>query len=172
MAKKSAKKAGSKSVASKGAKKPAAKKAAAKSATKSVGGGKLSGMHPMGSGSGASPGEIGAAVVAHLNSGAHSDKPLWDKYWSSDVVSIEGVGMGMAWHGRKAMEEKCAQWISENRVHGCRATGPFVGSTGFAVLLEMDVETIKTGQRQAMKEIAVYTVQNGKVVREEFMYGG
>lgn len=171
MAKKSVKKSGSKKVASKGAKKAGVKKSAAKSPSKSSGGAKLVGMHAMGTGAGASPGEIAGAVVAHLNSGAHSDKPLWDKYWSDDVVSIEGVGMGMAWHGRKAMEEKCAQWMSENRVHGARATGPFVGSTGFAVLLEMDVETIKTGQRQAMKEIAVYTVQNGKVVREEFMYG-
>ncbi len=172
MAKKSAKKAGSKKVVSKGAKKPAGKKGAAKSVTKSSGGGKLTGMHPMKSGSGATPAEIGAAVVAHLNSGAQSDKPLWDKYWSNDVVSIEGMGMNLAWHGRKAMEEKSAHWLSEHRVHGGRATGPFVGATGFALVLEMDVETIKTGERQAMKEIAVYTVQNGKVVREEFMYGG
>jgi hypothetical protein len=139
---------------------------------KASGAKKLLGMHPMSSGSGASPMEIGQAVVAHLNSGAHSDAPVWDKYWSNDVVSIEGMGANLAWHGRKAMEEKCQGWLDENKVHGCRASGPFVGSTGFCVLIEMDVETKKTGERKHFKEVAAYTVQNGKVVREEFMYGG
>jgi hypothetical protein len=167
MAKKSAKKA---------AKKPSAKaaKPAKKPAKKS--GGKASGMppgmKPISTGPGASAGEIGAAVVAHLNSGAQSDVPLWDKYWHKNFVSIEGVGANMSWEGRKAAEAKCADWMSKNTVHGCRAEGPFVGSTGFSVKISMDVEEKASGKRFQMDEVAVYSVEKGKVVREEFMYGG
>jgi SnoaL-like domain len=156
-----------KSVATKSAgKKVAAKAGAAKAVVPT----KLVGMHPISTGSGASAAEIGAAVVAHLNSGAHDDTPLWDKYWSKDFVSIEGMGANLAWHGRAAVKEKCDGWMSENIVHGCRAEGPFVGSTGFAVLITMDVEERKTGNRRTMRETGVYTVQQGKVIREEFMY--
>jgi hypothetical protein len=35
----------------------------------------------------------------------------------------------------------------------------------------MDVETKSTGKRETMNEVGVYTVQNGKIIREEFMYG-
>jgi hypothetical protein len=171
VAKKSSKQASKKvmkKAAAKGGK--PAKKPAAKAATLSKAPSKLVGMHPISTGSGASAAEIGAAVVAHLNSGAHDDTPLWDKYWSKDFVSIEGMGANLAWHGRAAVKEKCDGWMSENIVHGCRAEGPFVGSTGFAVLITMDVEERKTGNRRTMRETGVYTVQQGKVIREEFMY--
>jgi hypothetical protein len=130
---------------------------------------KLVGVHGESSGSGASPAEIGAAVVASLNSGG-DDHALWNRYWSDDVVSVEGIGMNQAWHGRKAMEEKCAWWLSKNKVHGCRAEGPYVGSSGFSVRITMDVEELASGKRTSMTEIAVYSVRDGKVVREEFMY--
>jgi ketosteroid isomerase-like protein len=167
MAKKAAKKASSKKAP---AKKPAAKKAGNKTGSKA--GGMPPGMKPISTGKGASAAEIGAAVVAHINSGAQSDAPLWDKHWHKDFVSIEGVGANMSWEGRKAVQAKCDDWMSKNTVHGCRAEGPFVGSTGFAVKLSMDVEEKASGKRFQMDEVAVYTVQNGKVVREEFMYGG
>lgn len=159
-------KASSKAKPKAGAKKPQPKQAAGKPASAP----KLVGMHPISTGSGASAAEIGGAVVAHINSGAHDDTPLWDKYWSKDFVSIEGIGANLAWHGRAAVKEKCEGWMSENTVHGCRAEGPFVGSTGFSVHITMDVEEKKSGNRRTMREVGVYTVQNGKVVREEFMY--
>jgi hypothetical protein len=172
MAKKATNKKSSKAVKSPAKKlaKSYGKRPAAKAASKA--GSKLVGPAPIGTGGGASAAEIGSAVVAHLNSGAHDDTPLWNKYWSKDVSSIEGVGVGMAFHGRKAMEAKCKGWMDENIVHGCRAEGPFIGSTGFAVKLTMDVQERKSGNRRTMQEVAVYTVQSGKVVREEFMYGG
>ena len=186
MAKKTAKKTAAKGVGKKAAvKKSPAKKSASKPttkpATKTVAvkkpaasapkAEKLVGMHPISTGGGASAMEIGSAVVAHLNSGAHDDTPLWDKHWSKDFASIEGMGANLAWHGRKAVFEKCQSWMNDNTVHGCRAEGPFVGSTGFSVHITMDVEEKKTGNRRTMREVAVYTVQDGKVVREEFMYG-
>ena len=154
----------------KASKKPAAAKAATKSPAKRKAPKKAASLapRPISSGKGATPAEIGAAVVAHLNSGAASDAPLWDRYWSSAVESVEGSGS--VWSGRKAMQAKCAEFMSQHDILACRATGPFVGATGFAVHLEIDLKP-KQSDAMQLKEIAVYTVKNGKVVREEFMYG-
>lgn len=120
-------------------------------------------------GKGASPLEVGQAVVAGFN--AHKpERELWDAHWSRKVESIEGLGVSMKWVGRKAMEAKGAQWMATHKIYAASAEGPFVGATGFAVRFSMDVEDTTTGKREMMHEVGVYTVKSGKVVCEEFMY--
>ncbi len=165
--KKSSKKAAKKSV------KPAGKSGAKKkAATKKKAGSKKAKtqMVPISSGKGATPGEIARAVFAHVQSGAPSDAPIWKAYWSNKAVSIEGSGH--AWHGLKAIAKKSEEWLSQHTIHSASASGPFVGSTGFSILFDMDVEVKATGQRIKMQEVGVYTVKNGKIVQEEFMYAG
>jgi len=41
----------------------------------------------------------------------------------------------------------------------------------FAVVFDFDVTPKETGKREALREIAVYTVAGEKIVREEFFYG-
>jgi hypothetical protein len=120
-------------------------------------------------GKGATPMEIGQAVVASINAGK-PDKELWDAYWSKKVESIEGVGVNMKWTGRKAMEAKGEAWMATHKIYSASAEGPYVGATGFTVRFTMDVEDTTTGKRQTMNEVGVYTVKGGKVVCEEFMY--
>lgn len=119
-------------------------------------------------GSGASALDIGQSLVSMFNEGKF--KEIEEAYWSSDVVSVEGYGVNMAWHGRAKVEEKNAGWMADHVIHGASAQGPFVGATGFAVKFQMDVETKSSGQRQVMEEVGVYDVRDGKIVREEFMY--
>jgi hypothetical protein len=127
------------------------------------------GMFPVTTGAGATPSEIGAALVEHFNA-MRPDSELWDRYFHERWESIEGFNAHMGWRGRAAVEAKSKEWIGKHAVHAAKATGPFVGSTGFAVHFEMDVEEKATGKRMHMREVGVYTVQDGKVVREEFMY--
>ena len=58
-------------------------------------------------------------------------------------------------------------------VHAANARGPYVLGDRFAVLFDYEL-TPKTGpdsgKRTTMEEVAVYTVANGKIVHEEFMY--
>lgn len=124
---------------------------------------------PVSTGPGASPLELGRDLVSKFNAGQFDQ--LEGAGWSPELVSVEGYGMNQAWKGRKAVNEKNAWWAGDHTVHGASAQGPFVGSTGFAVKFRMDVETKSTGKRETMEEIGVYTVLNGKIVREEFMYG-
>lgn len=163
MAKK-AKKSSGKKAAPKSSKKSVAKKNPAKKSSGSSG----SGMFKVSTGSGASPMELGQQLVALFNQGKAD---AWiAKVWAPSVESIEGVGMNMGWRGTKAVNAKNSEWMKTHVIHGARAEGPFVGSTGFAVKFAMDVEDTTTGQRISMEEVGVYTVVKGKIAREEFMY--
>jgi hypothetical protein len=121
-------------------------------------------------GSGATPGEIGRAVVEAINAG-RPDRELWARWWHKNAESIEGEGVAMMWRGMKAIQAKSDWWTSTHIVHGASAEGPYVGATGFAIKFRMDSEDTTTGQRHIMEELGVYTVQKGKIVREEFFYG-
>ena len=121
-------------------------------------------------GKGATPMEIGTQLVKMFNEGKFAE--IEKAFWSPKITSIEGVGVGMAWVGKKAVEAKNAEWMKTHTIHGASAEGPFVGSTGFAVKFEMDVEDTAANQRMTMNEVGVYTVKGGKIVQEEFMYFG
>jgi hypothetical protein len=117
-------------------------------------------------GSGPTPEQIGKQLVGNFNNGKWQ---INAKLWSPKLVCIEGGGM--AWRGMKNVEAKNKFWNSTNTVLGGSAEGPYVGATGFAVKFRMDVRDNASGRRTIMEEIGVYTVKNGKIVQEEFMYG-
>ena len=112
--------------------------------------------------------QIANDVMAHVNSDATDDTPIWDKHWSRDCVSVEADGSEHA--GREAMEKKYEWFFNAFTVHDCKAEGPFVSPDGFSIIFEVDMEP-KDGSfpRMTSKEVAVYTVTDGKVTRETFM---
>lgn len=149
----------------------AKKKAAAKKGTKHAA--KKSAAKPaaptkISSGKGATPAELGAKLVELFNQGK-ADAWIQDQ-WAKDVVSIEGSGE--VHKGKKAILGKWEWWMGQNEVLGGTAEGPFVGGTGFAVKFRIRVRDRASGKEMDMAEVAVYTVKNGKIVQEEFMYGG
>ena len=123
---------------------------------------------PVKTGKGAAPLDVGRSLVELARGGRGSE--VEKKWWSPNVVSVEGLGMSMEWLGSKAAHQKTVEWEADHIVHGVEIEGPFVGASGFAVRFKMEVETKSTGQREKMEEVGVYTVENGKIVREEFMY--
>jgi hypothetical protein len=125
---------------------------------------------PVKTGSGPTPGEIGRALVEALNART-PDRELWARWWNKNAQSIEGEHVAQMWTGLKAIQAKSDWWNSTHIIHGASAEGPYVGATGFAVKFRMDAEDTTTGERSIMEEIGVYTVQKGKIIREEFMYG-
>jgi hypothetical protein len=168
VAKKSSTKApAKKSPARKAASKPA-KKPAAKAAKGTKAAGKNAGPMMVSSGRGATPAQLGGELVKLFNQGKADD---WiQKVWSPKVRSIEGDGMTFV--SPKKVLEKWAWWMARTEVLGCTAEGPYVGATGFAVKYAMHTKDKDSGKEQRMTEVAVYTVQDGKIVQEEFMYGG
>lgn len=118
------------------------------------------------SGKGATPAEIGTSLVALFNSGkAHEVPGLWHH---KRIESIESDGT--VFEGRKGVAEKDAWWNANFTVHTARAEGPFTGATGFAVVFEMEISpAANPGERTKVREVGVYTVEKGKIVREEFL---
>lgn len=165
-AKSSSKKPPLKKSAKASAKKPASKPSS-KSASKPKAAAAMENPSRVTTGKGPGPESIGRDLVSMFNRGLF--KEIEDKFWSPSIVSVEGIGM--AWHGRKAVEAKNNGWMEQNEIQGAAAEGPFVGASGFAVKFRMDVVERASGKRTVMDEVGVYTVQDGKIVREEFMYG-
>lgn len=122
---------------------------------------------PVKTGKGANPMELGTALVQMVRDGKFEPN---DQLWSPKFSSVEGHGVALEWAGKKAVRAKNADWNEHNTIHGVSVEGPYVGATGFAVKFEMEVEDKDGGQRKTMREIGVYTIKNGKIVREEFMY--
>ena len=119
-------------------------------------------------GKGPTPAQVGASLVDMFNRGLL--KEIEQMWWSPKITSIEG--MGQAWDGKPAVDGKNQWWLQTNRMIAGTAEGPYVGATGFAVKFHLEVEEIATGRHTIMDEVGVYTVKDGKIVQEEFMYGG
>lgn len=117
--------------------------------------------------------EIAEALCAHCRSGTESEglKTLY----AEDAVSVEAFPnpqTGTAeTRGVEGIHGKHEWWASNFEVHSANVQGPFLhGTDRFGVIFEMDATDNNTKQRFEMKEIAVYTVLDGKIVREEFFY--
>ena len=135
--------------------------------------GDIAGAKRIDTGSGATPGEIAAAVVNALKSWKPGDPAvepsLWAEWWDqSGCESIEADGSMFI--GREGLDAKCAWWDSQFEIVRFEVEGPFVGATGFSLVFSMDAKHLESGDVKAMQEVGVYTVKDGKIVREEFMY--
>lgn len=116
--------------------------------------------------------ELGRELVRRCNAG--EEEALWAEHYADDIESVEGSGseeMPAVQKGMDALKAKSAWWYDNHEVHEARAEGPYVGARPdqFAVRFVIDV-TPKGGERMQMDEVALYTVRDGKVVREEFLY--
>ena len=93
--------------------------------------------------------------------------------YSPDIVSVESMGneqMPREQKGIDAIRAKNNGWSDNNEVHSATVDGPFVGEDKFAVYYNYDVTFKPTGNRTPMEEMALYTVKDGKVAREQFFY--
>lgn len=111
-------------------------------------------------------------LVAACRSGGEAD--LLANHYHPDAVSVEAAdfsGMGRETKGVEGIRGKHAWWGETFEVHDGEVGGPFLhGDDKFAVTFKMDATHKQSGERTAMKEVAIYTVADGKIVREEF-YG-
>ena len=101
---------------------------------------------------------------------AANDVEGYKKHWADDIVSLEpGDGEMSRCEGREALEQKHAWWEANTTEHSSSVHGPFVFGDQFAVRYDMDVTM--DGERSQMSEVGLYTVRDGKIAEERFMYG-
>lgn len=95
-----------------------------------------------------------------------------DTLYDKDIVSVEGFSAGggpTETRSKEGVRGKIDWWINAMEVHSFNASAPFVGHDRFVVQYEADVTDKKSKQRRQLSEVGVYTVENGKIVREEFL---
>jgi hypothetical protein len=92
--------------------------------------------------------------------------------YAKEIVSVEAQGMGgesPEKRGIDAVRGKADWWIENMDVHSFKVNGPFVAHDRFVVQYDVDVTDKNSKNRFQMSEVGVYTVENGKIVREEFL---
>ena len=74
--------------------------------------------------------------------------------------------------GLDAVRGKAEWWNNAHEVKGCEVEGPFVNGDQFTAVFHLDVIQKADGKAIQMNEVALYTVANGKIVRELFFFLG
>jgi hypothetical protein len=96
-----------------------------------------------------------------------------DELFSKDAVSVEAwapPGTDLIATGIEAIRAKGEWWVNNHEVHKGEVFGPYPNGDRFAVRFVFDITNKPTNKRTVMDEIGLFTVENGKISREEFFY--
>ena len=114
--------------------------------------------------------EVAQGLVALCKQGQFME--AISRYYSPHIVSVEAMGDPAEMRGIEAVTAKSQNFGEKMEIHDMKVEGPYVNGNQFAVRFNMDATDKTLGKRFQMDEIAVYTVENDKIVHEQFLYGG
>ncbi|HEY6111983.1 MAG TPA: nuclear transport factor 2 family protein [Chthoniobacterales bacterium] len=95
-----------------------------------------------------------------------------DTLYDDNIVSVEAQtqdGSSPETRGKEGVRGKIDWWVNAMEVHSFKASEPFVAHDRFVVQYDADVTDKESKKRFQLSEVGVYTVKNGKIVREEFL---
>ena len=95
-----------------------------------------------------------------------------DTLYDDNIVSVEAFSMSGGspeTRGKEGVRGKIDWWVKAMEVHSFNASEPFVAHDRFVVQYDADVTDKESKQRRKLSEVGVYTVKDGKIVREEFL---
>jgi SnoaL-like domain len=95
-----------------------------------------------------------------------------DTLYDKNIVSVEAAGMGgesPEKRGIDAVRGKTDWWVNNMQVHSVKVSDPFVAHDRFVVQYDVDFTDKNSKKRTKASEVGVYTVKDGKIVREEFL---
>ena len=93
--------------------------------------------------------------------------------YANEAVSVEPIalpGIDREAKGLAAIQAKSEWWYANHEIHSVSVTGPWPHDNRFIVGFQIDVTNKPSGRRMYLDEVGLYTVENGKIVREEFFY--
>ena len=99
-------------------------------------------------------------------------KEALDALYDKDIVSVEARtmdGSSPETRGIEGVRGKTDWWTQNMQVHSAKVSGPFVAHDRFVVQYDIDVTDKNSKNRMQLSEVGVYTVKDGKIVREEFL---
>ena len=113
--------------------------------------------------------EIAEKLLQHCRN--HTEAQGLEELYAENAVSVEPMameGQSPISEGRAAIRAKHDWWNANMTVHGADMEGPFLNGNKFAVVFDIDAEDRNSGQRWKAKEVALYEVEEGRIVRESF----
>ena len=114
--------------------------------------------------------EVAQKVVELVRKQAWYD--ALDTLYDKDIVSVEayaGPSGSPETRGMDGVRKKIDWWVTAMEIHKFDASDPFVGHDRFVVQYDADVTEKTSKERRQLSEVGVYTVKNGKIIREEFL---
>ena len=99
-------------------------------------------------------------------------KEAVDTLYANNIVSVEARtmdGSSPETRGIEGVHKKVEWWTNTMEVHSFKVSGPFVAHDRFVVQFDVDVTDKESKKRFQMSEVGVYSVKDGKIVREEFL---
>ena len=118
--------------------------------------------------------DLAVTLVDLCNSGRNHE--CYDRFYADDVVSVEAAplfpGGSPVSDGLPAVRAKIEGWTRMAKMSDAVCEGPFLhGDDKFAVRNTAKMEFVEgpmRGRTVEIVEVGVYTVREGKIVREEF----
>ena len=95
-----------------------------------------------------------------------------DELYGKDIVSVEPramENMPAEMRGIDQVRGKTHWFLNNHEVHGSKVTGPFVAGDTFVMQFDIDVTDKASKERMQLSEVGIYTVEDGKVAREQFL---
>lgn len=119
--------------------------------------------------------QVGERLVALCNEGKYEQAvdELYDPNITSVEASAGGPEVPVEVQGIDGVRDKNKWWMDNHTIHAASTEGPYPHHDKFAVKHHFEVTPTAgpmAGNRYKMEEVAVYTVKDGKIVREEFYY--
>jgi hypothetical protein len=116
--------------------------------------------------------EIGKKLVSLCKEGRFDE--AMSTLYARDIVSVEAgapQGQDREARGLDACIAKGKWWSDNHIVHSAEIEGPWPHDDKFIVRFKFDITSKPmNNQRIMMDEVGLYTVKDGKIVREEFFY--
>lgn len=116
--------------------------------------------------------EVGKKLVELCQQGKNQE--AMEALYARDIVSVEAATMGpnvpAEARGLEAVFAKGKWWYDNHTVHSATTEGPYPNGDRFIVKFSYDVTHKPANRRFKMDEMALFTVKDGKIVREEFFY--
>lgn len=114
--------------------------------------------------------DIANALVSHCRNG--TEREALESLYAADAVSVEARAYGdrpRATEGVDGISGKHDWWDAHFEITGGGPEGPFLHAPDrFSVIFNVVGREKATGETFDMKEIALYTIADGKIVKEEF----
>ena len=115
--------------------------------------------------------EVAKKYVALCKEG--KNEVILSELFTADTVSVEAgapPGQDRAAKGLDAIIAKSKWWRENHTVHSAELFGPYPHDDRFAVRFLYDITHKPSGKRLTMDEVGLFTVSNGKIIKEEFFY--